>query len=1047
MSTGAAAASDSGVEASLVLELGAHAGPVRRISVSRDQGIVATASDDKTARIWDLATGRLIHTLRPAAGEGDVGRLYGVAIHPREPVVAVGGTTAGAPGGRLIHLFDTKSGRLLRSFDARGDDIKRLAWSSDGTVLLAAYAGHHGMRAFDREGRELFADEFKGASYGLAVAANGLVAATSMSGQVHLYQVGNGQVSALKVLSVGGQRAVSAAFAPDGTQLVIGFYHEAVAVEPQVIDVQSGALMRKLAAPQLQEGDLRTVAWSPDGRLIHAGGSGARAGYAYPVFSFDAQSGRLVATHVLARNSITDLADVVGSSFVYGSFDGSWGIASDRGPTLQIASPIPDHRDASHLLIDPIARTVAWTFDLGGKTASFDLSSRVVSLTKPDSVQPPRMRRGLFTRPLNWENHARPEVAGRLVPLAADEVSRAFTYIGDTSDGALGTSRALYRIDAAGQITWRTPSNTEVRSVNSSADGRLLVTSMSDGTVRWWRASDGAQLLTLFAARDGRWIMWTPNGYFDASAGADGLAGWAVSRGNQPVSDFFSLGRFRDKLHRGDVIDRLFATLDVATAVAEANRAVVAASQSATAMQSPPQAESQAAATTPSEPVAPPREQESARVEAISSPAAVVSPIEHLPPVVSALGATVLRAIEPAVELPFTLHSRTSGADVILELRIDGRPAEARALVMPEKFDGTSRGAAQVSVPDSGAVVQMIARNSNGFSEPLTFVIERPPVAPAPAAQPAPQAEAVRDEATAAVGLPTTPAAVVGADPAPLPIPSPAASASAAPGVAAAPSAPAPAPPRAGPPRPRLFVLAIGISDYQRKEYRLGLAAKDARDFSAALEKQAGMLYADVSVRTLTNSDATRDAILKGLEWLARSVGANDIGMLFLAGHGLNDAGGRYYFLPHEGNHERLATTAVSESSVRETLGKMRGKALLFIDTCFAGNALGSFRSASRELARLANELASSENGVVVFASSSGRQLSEENDEWGNGAFTKSVIEGMSGKADLTRTGRITFKALDFYVSEEVRRLTSGRQTPVTISPAGVPDFTVARVI
>jgi uncharacterized caspase-like protein len=83
---------------------------------------------------------------------------------------------------------------------------------------------------------------------------------------------------------------------------------------------------------------------------------------------------------------------------------------------------------------------------------------------------------------------------------------------------------------------------------------------------------------------------------------------------------------------------------------------------------------------------------------------------------------------------------------------------------------------------------------------------------------------------------------------------------------------------------------------------------------------------------------------------------------------------------------------------------------------------------------------------VIVFASSSGRQLSEENDAWGNGAFTKAVLAGLAGHADLTRSGRITFKGLDYYVSEEVRKLTDGRQTPVTIVPTGIPDFALARV-
>ena len=84
------------------------------------------------------------------------------------------------------------------------------------------------------------------------------------------------------------------------------------------------------------------------------------------------------------------------------------------------------------------------------------------------------------------------------------------------------------------------------------------------------------------------------------------------------------------------------------------------------------------------------------------------------------------------------------------------------------------------------------------------------------------------------------------------------------------------------------------------------------------------------------------------------------------------------------------------------------------------------------DLTGIINELTSAENGVVVFSSSTGRQYSLEDPSWGNGAFTKAVVEGINGNADLNSTGRITYKMLDFYISERVKELTHGRQTPVT---------------
>jgi len=81
---------------------------------------------------------------------------------------------------------------------------------------------------------------------------------------------------------------------------------------------------------------------------------------------------------------------------------------------------------------------------------------------------------------------------------------------------------------------------------------------------------------------------------------------------------------------------------------------------------------------------------------------------------------------------------------------------------------------------------------------------------------------------------------------------------------------------------------------------------------------------------------------------------------------------------------------------------------------------------------------------VVVFSASTGRQGSQESPEWGNGAFTKAVIEGLSGKADFQKTGRITLNMLDLYISERVKELTKGTQSPTTAKPTTIQDFPIA---
>jgi len=243
--------------------------------------------------------------------------------------------------------------------------------------------------------------------------------------------------------------------------------------------------------------------------------------------------------------------------------------------------------------------------------------------------------------------------------------------------------------------------------------------------------------------------------------------------------------------------------------------------------------------------------------------------------------------------------------------------------------------------------------------------------------------------------------------------------------------------------KPKLYVLAVGVSSYQDSRLALGLAAKDARDFAAAMEVQKGGLYRDVTTKVLLDNLATKDEILDGLDWIRKETTSKDVAMVFFAGHGVNDQSGMYYFLPVNVNTDKLMRTGVAFSDIRNTVASLAGKALFFVDTCHAGNVMGTRRGVA-DITAVVNELSSAENGAVVFASSTGSQYSLEDPSWGNGAFTKALVEGVSGRADYTGKGTISVNMLDLYLSERVKELTGGRQTPTTTKPQTVPDFPIA---
>jgi uncharacterized caspase-like protein len=192
----------------------------------------------------------------------------------------------------------------------------------------------------------------------------------------------------------------------------------------------------------------------------------------------------------------------------------------------------------------------------------------------------------------------------------------------------------------------------------------------------------------------------------------------------------------------------------------------------------------------------------------------------------------------------------------------------------------------------------------------------------------------------------------------------------------------------------------------------------------------------------LVDADASKGAIQDGLEWLARSTTERDTAVVFLAGHGLNDALGQFFFLPQDADLEQIQDSMVSGGDIQKSLAAIPGRVVVFLDSCHSGAVMNRNSSVTR----FVNELGSAENGVVVFTASTGAQLSQESPEWNNGAFTKALDEGLDGEADLFKKGRVTVSSLDAFLGDRVPTLTNGQQTPTVIKPTSVPDFPVALI-
>ncbi|MEZ6123204.1 MAG: caspase family protein [Planctomycetaceae bacterium] len=81
-------------------------------------------------------------------------------------------------------------------------------------------------------------------------------------------------------------------------------------------------------------------------------------------------------------------------------------------------------------------------------------------------------------------------------------------------------------------------------------------------------------LLNVFIGDNDQWIIWTPQGYYDCSPGADQLIGWHVNQGPGKSAKFFQVQQFRKQLYRPDIISNIISTglVGAAEDIAAANR-------------------------------------------------------------------------------------------------------------------------------------------------------------------------------------------------------------------------------------------------------------------------------------------------------------------------------------------------------------------------------------------------------------------------------------------------------------------------------------------
>jgi WD40 repeat protein len=924
----------------LRMEMGMHSSLISSIAMDAQNQFIVTGSWDKSVRLWEPSTGRLLKIFRPPIGEGPVGMIFAVAISPDGKTIACGGRTESGEGtSRSIYLFDRESGKLVQRIGGFLFSIYHLTYSKDGRFLGAGMNEKGGLRIYRTSDYSVAREDgdYGDSIYKVDFNGDGMVVTISKDGFIRLY--GSDFKLLTKKKAPDGFRPHSVCFSPDGSSIAVTFFDDPMLNGK--IDVLSGKDLSHQYSPDtrgLGKGFLGAIRWSTDGKFLYAGKSGWgpfivrkwSEGGKGPYKDFNAAEMRLEGLISLKDGGVA-FASAYPS---IGVFD-----AKDK-KILDMTPPTADCRWApKEFLVSKNGDRIQFFYEKFGKSpARFSVIERVLK-TYPSLELGlwPAVTQAPGLNITDWENRTNPKLNGKPLKFWLDDFSRGLAISPEKDTFLIGSKFFLYLFDRQGNQKWVVRVVGEAHAVNISPDGRFALAALSDGTVRWYRMKDGKELLAYFPHADKkRWILWTPSGYYDASPGAEELIGWHVNNGSDQAADFFPISRFRSTYYRPDVVAKVLETLDEPEAIKLANK------ESTKKVQEVP-----------------------------------VTKI--LPPVVSILSpkdGSETSAKE--VEVKFEVRSPSGEPVTNVRVLVDGRPI-GRGLEIKEIQKDKGIQTTRTPIPEKDTEISIIAENKYAASEPASVKLKW-------------SGKVIEEEFTV---------------------------------------------------KPKLYVLAIGVSKYENKDLTLQYASKDAKDFAASFLLQKGGLYRDVVVKVLVDEKATKDEIIDGFDWISKETTSKDVALVFLAGHGINDSGGVYYFLPVNANLERLRRTAVPFTEMKNTVASLAGKTILFIDTCHAGNVMGA-RALAPDITGVVNELASAENGAVVFASSTGKQYSFEDADWGNGAFTKAAVEGINGKADYTGKGKITINMLDLYISERVKELTKGKQTPATAKPQTIPDFPLA---
>jgi WD40 repeat protein/tetratricopeptide (TPR) repeat protein len=237
-----------------------HEGWVNSVGFSPDGKQLASGSEDKTIKIWDVTTGKVLNTLK-----GHEGWVNSVGFSPDGKQLASGS------GDKTIKIWDVTTGKVLNTLKGHEDSVWSVGFSPDGKQL-ASGSGDKTIKIWDvTTGKVL--NTLKGHEswvYSVGFSPDGKqLASGSGDTTIKIWDVTTGKV--LNTLKGHEDSVFSAGFSPDGKKLASGSEDKTI----KIWDVTTGKILNTLPSERYankgHQSSVRSVGFSPDGQQLASG--------------------------------------------------------------------------------------------------------------------------------------------------------------------------------------------------------------------------------------------------------------------------------------------------------------------------------------------------------------------------------------------------------------------------------------------------------------------------------------------------------------------------------------------------------------------------------------------------------------------------------------------------------------------------------------------------------------------------------------------------------------------------------------------------------